>query len=198
MNQFYLILILLWAVYYVIHSVLAAASVKRYFGEMLGKNFRYYRLAYSVFAAVTLLGVLWYQYSFSTPMLFDSFVIKIVSFFLLVLPGFSIMFISIKKYFFLLSGVRSIYVATPPAELKLTGIHRFVRHPLYSGTILFVWGLFLIFPLVSNLIAVVMLTLYVLAGIVFEEKKLVAEFGDQYKDYMDQVPGLIPRFGKRQ
>jgi protein-S-isoprenylcysteine O-methyltransferase Ste14 len=104
------------------------------------------------------------------------------------------MFISIKKYFMLLSGVRSLFIATPPSELKVNGIHRFVRHPLYLGTILFVCGLFFLFPTISNLIAVVLLIIYVLTGIVFEEKKLVKEFGKNYEEYILKVPMLIPGF----
>lgn len=196
MDNYYLKLVLFWTLYYVLHSVFAATSVKQHFKGLLGKYFRYYRLAYSIFATLTLLLLLWFQYSWSVPLLFDSFLIKVIAFFFLVIPGLFIMYISIKKYFFLLSGVRSIYLATPPAELKVEGIHRYVRHPLYSGTILFVWGLFFIFPLVNNLMAVVLLTAYVLIGIVFEEKKLVNEFGDQYIKYMNEVPGLIPNFKK--
>lgn len=196
MDSYYFKLVLFWTIYYVLHSVFAATSVKQYFKRLLGKYFRYYRLSYSIFATIALLLLLWFQYSYSVHLLFDSFLIKIISFFFLVVPGLYIMYISIKKYFFLLSGIRSIYLPTPPTELKVEGIHRFVRHPLYSGTILFVWGLFFIFPLVNNLIAVVLLTAYVLIGIVFEEKKLVNEFGDQYKKYMKEVPGLIPDFKK--
>jgi len=113
---------------------------------------------------------------------------------MLLLPGAVIMLIAIKKYFLLLSGVRSIFQATPPAELKVEGIHRFVRHPLYSGTILFVWGLFFISPMLNNLIAVILLTAYVLIGITFEEKKLVKEFGKKYQEYIGEVPMLIPDF----
>lgn len=107
------------------------------------------------------------------------------------------MLIAIKKYFMLLSGIRSIFQQTPPVELKVEGIHRFVRHPLYSGTILLVWGLFFIFPMLNNLIAVVLLTLYVLIGISFEEKKLIKEFGEKYEIYISTVPKLIPNFKLR-
>lgn len=96
----------------------------------------------------------------------------------------------------LLSGVRSVFTPVPVSELKVDGIHRFVRHPLYSGTILFVWGLFFIFPFLSNLIAVVLLTLYVFIGISFEEKKLLKEFGKRYEAYILKVPMLVPRFLK--
>ena len=107
------------------------------------------------------------------------------------------MLISIKKYFMLLSGVRSLFIATPATELKVDGIHRVIRHPLYLGTILFVCGLFFIFPTLSNLIAVVLLIAYVLVGITFEEKKLIREFGKNYEEYISKVPMLIPHFSKK-
>ena len=92
----------------------------------------------------------------------------------------------------MLSGIRAVYEKAPVHELKINGIHRFVRHPLYTGTILVVWGFFFVFPYLNNLIAVVLLTLYVIVGIRFEEKKLIAEFGEQYNHYMKKVPSLFP------
>src|SRR6185437_9755329 len=194
MNHF--LLILLWILYYTIHSILASSSVKDFFQKKLKNTFRYYRLGYSIFATVTLILLLYFQYSFESPLLIRSVWIKYFSVLFLILPGLIIMFISIKKYFMLLSGVRSIFTPVPASELKVNGIHRFVRHPLYSGTILFVWGLFFIFPFLSNLIAVVLLTLYVFIGISFEEKKLLKEFGKRYEAYILKVPMLVPRFLK--
>jgi methanethiol S-methyltransferase len=189
----HLLLILLWLVYYTVHSVLASTSVKDFLKKKLKKSFRYYRLSYSILATITLILLLHFQYSFASPVLIKSVLIKYVAILFLVLPGISIMFISIKKYFMLLSGVRSIFTPVPASELKVNGIHRFVRHPLYSGTILFVWGLFFVFPFLNNFIAVVLLTLYVLIGISFEEKKLIKEFGKNYEVYILNVPMLIPR-----
>ena len=196
MNSLHWLLIIFWIIYYIVHSVLAATSVKTFFKKTCGKYFRYYRIAYSIVSTITLLWLLYYQYSFRSPLLINSKALKYFSFVLLVAPGMLIMLICIKKYFLLLSGVRSIFTPTPAAELKADGIHRYVRHPLYSGTILFVWGLFFIFPFLNNLIAVVLLTLYVLIGISFEEKKLAKEFGKKYDEYMFQVPKLIPNFKK--
>ena len=48
------------------------------------------------------------------------------------------------------------------------------------------------FPLISNLIAAVIITLYVLLGLRLEEKKLYLEYGEAYKQYAKKVPGLIP------
>lgn len=192
----YFLLILFWIIYYAVHSILASTTVKDFFRKKLGRHFRYYRLAYSFFATITLIFLLFFQYSFYSPELIKSVFLKYFSALFLVLPGLVIMFISIKKYFMLLSGVRSLFVATPPSELKINGIHRFVRHPLYLGTILFVCGLFFLFPTISNLIAVVLLIGYVLIGITFEEKKLIREFGKNYEEYISKVPMLIPHFNQ--
>ena len=75
-----------------------------------------------------------------------------------------------------------------------TGIHNYVRHPLYAGTFLFIWGLLLLLPYWSLLIADSIITLYTLIGIRFEENKLVREFGKPYEEYQNEVPMIIPRF----
>lgn len=133
-----------------------------------------------------------FQYSMQSPLLIHSFILKIAALIILLLPGTIVMMISIFKYFKLLSGVRSLYQPKPPVGLKLDGIHKYVRHPLYSGTLLFVWGLFFIFPFLNNLIAVVVMTGYVIIGIKYEEKKLLVEFGNVYVEYIRNVPALLP------
>jgi protein-S-isoprenylcysteine O-methyltransferase Ste14 len=176
---------------------LAATVVKDYFKKKLGKYFRYYRLSYSTFAFIALIALLLYQYSFPSPLLIKSIAIKYLAIIFLILPGVAIMLISIKKYFMLLSGVQSIFTSVATPELKVNGVHQYIRHPLYSGTILFVFGLFFIFPTLSNLITAVLLTLYILIGIIFEERKLINEFGGDYRDYMQRVPKLLPFFRKQ-
>ncbi|HEU5365310.1 MAG TPA: isoprenylcysteine carboxylmethyltransferase family protein [Hanamia sp.] len=190
----HLLVILFWVVYYAVHSILASTFVKDFFQKKLRKYFRYYRLGYSFFAIITLILLLYFQYSFESPIILEYIWVKYFAILFLIFPGLTIMFISIKKYFMLLSGVRSLFTPVPASQLKVNGIHRFVRHPLYSGTILFVWGLFFVFPFLNNLIAVILLTFYVLIGISFEEKKLLKEFGRKYEVYMMNVPMLIPRF----
>ena len=186
------ILILFWTAYYVLHSVLAASSVKLFFKEKYILH-RYYRLVYTIVVTILLAFILWYQYSFNSPLLWNIPLTEIPAILLLIIPGGLIVFISIKKYFVLLSGIRAVYQKAPAHELKINGIHRYMRHPLYTGTVMVVWGFCFLFPYLNNLIAVILLTLYVIIGIRFEEKKLIAEFGHQYVDYMKKVPALIPR-----
>ena len=104
------------------------------------------------------------------------------------------MIMCIRKYFYELSGVQSLQnkpVAAP--TLQQTGLHKYIRHPLYFGTLLYVWGLFLLLPLLSSLIAAVALTVYVLIGIELEETKLVLEYGEEYERYVKKVSKLIPK-----
>lgn len=69
----------------------------------------------------------------------------------------------------------------------------YVRHPLYTGTFLVVWGLFLKDATLKTLIMAICLTIYTLIGIYFEEKKLISSFGDDYLAYRRRVPMLFPK-----
>jgi protein-S-isoprenylcysteine O-methyltransferase Ste14 len=186
------LLVFLWVLYCLIHSLLAAIKVKLFIAKVSYKFSRYYRLAYTIFAALTLLLILYFQYSFTSPALMNIKDLRYIPFIIILLPGLIIMMISILKYFKLLSGVRTLYQESPSMVLQCEGLHNFVRHPLYLGTLLFIWGLFFIFPMLNNLIAVVIITGYVFIGIRLEENKLLIEFGNLYADYISRVPMLIP------
>jgi protein-S-isoprenylcysteine O-methyltransferase Ste14 len=177
----------------VLHSFFADATVKERIQKLTGS--RYYRLSYSLFAAISLALILWYQFSLQSIWLYSSLFIRYILSVIFIVPGLVIMVMCIRKYFYELSGIQAL--KNKPVEmptLKQTGLHKYVRHPLYFGTLLFVWGLFLLLPSVSNLIAVVILTVYVLIGIHLEEQKLVLEYGEQYYQYAKKVPKLIPKF----
>ena len=107
--------------------------------------------------------------------------------------GIVVIAVSVYKYFFHLSGIAVFTNEAPSGELFQQGLHRYVRHPLYSGTLLLVWSLFSLFPLLSNLLACTIISLYTIIGIRWEEKKLSETFGSGYKKYAEQVPMLFPR-----
>lgn len=78
-----------------------------------------------------------------------------------------------------------------PGQQVETGLYRWVRHPLYSAGLLFIW----LSPRMSaNLLALnAGLTAYLWLGTLFEERELVHEFGQAYVAYRHRVPRLIPR-----
>ena len=190
----HLLVALGWILYGVLHSVLASLRVKNFFKIRLGQGYRHYRLAYTLFAFAGLLLVAGFQFSITsfhlfTPVLFTRILGGIIT-----ASGLALMLICIKKYFMGLSGLRSLLQEEVYTELIISGVHRYVRHPLYSGTFLFIWGLFIVFPSASLLVSNAVITGYTLFGITLEEKKLVADFGEQYRVYKKTVPKLVPRF----
>ena len=189
----HIILVLLWALFGIFHSLLAGNRWKRLMQQRLGLQYKYYPFSYSVFAAVTLIAILLYQVYLQSQLLYVAPLwVKL----LLALPlvaGLYIMGLMIRKYFFSLSGISVFYKEQPPAELELSGLNRYVRHPLYFGTLLFLWSFFFIYPYVKNLLACLVITLYTVWGARLEEKKLTAQFGEKYLAYKKRVPMLLPR-----
>ena len=190
----HIILAVLWIVYCVLHSLFASLAFKKWMETLTDKHFRLYRLYYTLFAFISLTGIILYQFSISQKIIFksNSFTLAIGS--LVSITGLIIMAICIRKYFMQFSGLRSLIENNAGNKLMVTGIHKHVRHPLYSGTFLFIWGFLLLLPYWSLLITCSIITLYTLIGIRLEENKLIREFGKPYEDYQNEVPMIIPRF----
>ncbi|MCI0460344.1 MAG: isoprenylcysteine carboxylmethyltransferase family protein [Gemmataceae bacterium] len=77
-----------------------------------------------------------------------------------------------------------------PERLNVSGPYRYVRHPLMSCTLLFLWGQPVMTPTLALLSAG--LTGYVLLALPLEERDLVRQFGEAYESYRRRVPALIP------
>ena len=191
----HIILTVLWMSFCAFHSFLASQRVKKAIAIFLKDHFRFYRLYYSVFALLSLVGVLLFLIHLQSYFLFSRTIISYVAGCILGAAGLTVMFICIKKYFSQLSGVKSLYLDKKTSnELMITGIHQYLRHPLYAGTFLFIWGLWMVFPLLSLFITNIIITVYTIAGIHWEEQKLLTEFGESYQQYKSKVPKLIPFF----
>lgn len=188
----HVVLAVLWILFCALHSLLAGSGLKKKLAQRMGAGFRYYRLFYTIFAFLSLGGVLYYQLTMTRWMLFEKTQAVEIGGYVLSGCGLVLMLVCIKKYFAGLSGIRSLYSEAAPQPLLITGVHRFMRHPLYMGTFAFIWGLLLLFPYASLLIANTIITLYTLLGIELEEAKLVDEFGDEYRRYRQTVPKLLP------
>jgi protein-S-isoprenylcysteine O-methyltransferase Ste14 len=88
-----------------------------------------------------------------------------------------------------LAGVRQVLRAphgsVAHTPLQTSGVYGIVRHPIYLGWVLLVFaapemtGTRLVFAIVS--------TLYLVVAVPFEERSLVAQFGDEYRRYERRV-----------
>lgn len=85
-------------------------------------------------------------------------------------------------------------VALPEGEpLRIAGANRWVRHPLYAGALLMLWGGV---ADERGLATAVWASLYLLAGMRHEEIGLEKQYGDAYRAYKATVPALVPWRGR--
>ncbi len=94
-----------------------------------------------------------------------------------------------------LFGLRQVLTRVrqaPPHQYSFATpvFYRFVRHPLYLGFLVAFW----VTPTMTlgHLLFAVATTGYILVAIQLEERDLVRTFGQQYRDYREQVPMLVP------
>ncbi len=96
-----------------------------------------------------------------------------------------------------LNAVKAIWTEQEPAPTAFStpGLYKFVRHPLYLGMLLIFWST----PTMTHdhLFFAEVMTAYILVGAYFEERDLVHRFGDDYLDYKQRVPMLLPFTKKR-
>jgi len=93
---------------------------------------------------------------------------------------------------FELFGLRQAFAGAemPPAQFRTPLLYRYVRHPIYLGFVLAFWAA----PVMTagHLLFASGGTGYILVGIWFEERDLVAQFGERYHRYREQVGMLVP------
>lgn len=189
-----LTLILFFAIYALTHSLLASLGLKAWARRTFGPGTdRWYRLAYNMFAVVSLLPL------FPMLALLPDQTLYLVPSpwrWLMVLgqlaglAGLGLTLLQTGALHFL--GISQLVAADPDesGSLTTTGFYRWVRHPLYFFSLLFIW---LTPALTVNLLtAFVLFTLYFYIGSIYEERRLLAEFGDAYGQYQRNVPRLIP------
>jgi len=166
---------------------------------MLGDGvMRYYRFAYNVFSVLSFAPILILMAFLSDRMLYQ-IPAPWIYFFLAGQIGAAIMLIVGVLQTDTLSfiGLRQLIEKEErSSQLVTKGLYRWIRHPLYTAGLLFIW----LTPVMSlnSLILFVALTIYIIVGANFEERKLEREFGSAYIKYKAMTPMLIPRlvFGR--
>ena len=181
-----------WLVFGLIHSALATTRVKTFAADKLFLKGPAYMLLYNIISLATLAPLIYFGFIQSTGLLYKINMAGKITGWFFCTAGIIIMLLAAKNYFMFLSGLSK----QASKELHTAGLHKLMRHPIYTGTFLFLFGVFILQPYFSTLVSVVIIILYTVAGTYWEEKKLINIFGQQYISYSTQTPRFIP-FTKR-
>ena len=193
----YSIYALLWLSFGVVHSALASTPVKRILHPLFGRS---YRLSYNLFSAlhiglILIAGRVWLgdtSASLNLASQLDTIIVVCRW------AGVGIILAALTQYdlgrFGGLTQLRRGSESSGDEEsLHITGLHRYVRHPLYLGAYLFLWG-----GAVDELGLQTALwgSLYLFIGTWFEERKLISLYGRHYVEYREKVPAILPIRGR--
>jgi len=195
--QDYLLLSLLWIAYCAVHSTLISVSVTDFLQHALGDRYRFYRLFFNAFSLITLIPLLRYTDSarWQTELLFVwEGPLRIVQYFLIAVAAILIL-AGMRRYSMLqFLGIRQIFqrsggAMTASGKVDSSGVLGVLRHPWYLAVFILLWAKDLnLAGIAVNLV----LSGYLVIGTFLEERKLVLEFGDEYKDYQRRVSIFLP------
>jgi protein-S-isoprenylcysteine O-methyltransferase Ste14 len=183
-----------------LHSILASLTAKARARQLLGLRAAdaVYRLLYNAIAVITflpvmaLVGILPAQTLYRFPA-WLTFITIPIQFAALLALTIALLQVDLPRFLGLRQLVRwSEGKPDPrdPPRLYTGGIYGWVRHPLYFFSWVFIWltPIMTFNVLTFNIAA----TLYLWIGSIFEERKLVAEFGEAYREHQRKVPRLFP------
>lgn len=195
-----LIIILLFAAFSVSHTWLASIKLKESLALKLGNKIAFYRLFYNVSSMV----IFFVFYAISPKpdlIVYDlRFPFDIITFALQVLSLAGLIWaarsVSLKEFSGIaqieryLNGTYNTGDLDEKLVLKIEGAFKFVRHPIYFFSILFL-GLRPAMNL-YYLVMFICIVIYFYVGSFYEERKLVKFFGDEYREYQKKVPRIFP------
>ncbi len=187
------------------HSILASIPVKKKLKKFLGNKIAFYRAVYILISLITF-GLFYYLAPkpdiiiYSLPYPFDLIVLGLQAVSLVLLLWVA-SFIDVKEFLGLsqikryFKGEYSDDALDEVSEFRIEGPYKFVRHPIYLFSILF-----LILRASMDLFyfdATIAMIVYFFVGAYYEEKKLVETFGEKYIEYQKTTPMIFPRILRR-
>jgi protein-S-isoprenylcysteine O-methyltransferase Ste14 len=188
--------VIFWVLWCALHSTLVAPTVTEITKKKLGDGFRFYRLLYNIVSLGTLIPLVSFSMSIRQAVFFRWEGYLMIVRYLLVVTSLSL-FVAGARHYSLsqLFGFRQIMTGRanrPVPEddtFDTSGILGMIRHPWYIAGILLVWAGDLS---LSTLLINIVIVAYFVVGTFLEERKLLLEFGDRYREYQRNVSMFIP------
>jgi len=175
------------------HSIMIRKTVRKKISEHIGAE--YYAAFYSIVSGIILIIMilLWQKSSEKI------FAVEGLTYWMLR----ALFFISLAGFYWGITSLRSfdpfgvneinrkIYnKLSKPIPLSVNGAYKFMRHPLYFFLLIMIWAS----PELTSdrLVFNILWSAWIFVGAMFEERDLISEFGDQYREYQKKVPMIIP------
>lgn len=169
-----------------IHSITASNSFKK-------KISWFKRYQYTILSLITVLPItyLWTKGYMTSKTIYSFEYPWSIIFYISMLVG-SVIFVlgALEMDLFAFLGIKE----AETDGLSKKGMHGIVRHPLYLGIIIVFWS----FPALKtiDLVGNSGLTLYLIIGSYIEERKLIEEYGGEYREYKNETPMFIPKLSR--
>ncbi len=161
LNSPYITLIIWWAIFGIIHTGLGSGTTTK----IMARISKYHRAIYSLLVFITLLILIHYHFAAINTILFRPYWIEKIVAGIFIVAGFVVMVVYTWNYLLSFSGLGIIFGIEEDPAPKQTGLYRYSRHPMFTGAIIFIWGVFLGYPYLNNLISAGCLTLYAFIAI---------------------------------
>jgi protein-S-isoprenylcysteine O-methyltransferase Ste14 len=192
----YLFAALLWILWCTLHSTLIATTVTDYMKTKLGDQFRFYRLFYNTVSLVTLIPLVYYSISIRQAPVFRWEGHLVIVKYLLLVTSVSL-FVAGGRHYSMsqLLGIRQIKTGRGNCTLSeydafdTSGILSAIRHPWYTAGIIVVWVSDIS---LSTFLINIVISAYFFIGTILEERKLLLQFGEKYREYQKNVSMFIP------
>lgn len=101
----------------------------------------------------------------------------------------------LTAWFLARRGMKAVFgTAREKPEVIHTGVFRIVRHPIYTGALLFYLGSILLTLSLASAALWVLICVFYFVLCRYEERILTEEFGDDYLKYKNRTGMLFPKF----
>ena len=149
--------------------------------------YRFFALE-SILALVLLNSLQWFKNPFSLQQLISWFLL-LISIFLVVYGIYSLLVVGKPNQN---RSDNGLFAFEKTSSLVSVGAYKYIRHPLYSSLLFFVWGAFFKFPSWLGLLLTFFASFFLFFTAKSDEAECLEYFGKTYQIYMQSTKRFVP------